>query len=207
MKNEMTTTKFPANIMQKFVETLSSEIGRDTFLSVLSKAGLPADWAKPLYFAALDDERTAQSFARLQSAMRTYYGRGARGLLLRIGTKLWSKLLDDSSIGIKAKTALIRGFPRQMRYKPSLELLANFLDPNSKQITVHPLDLDLLLVDQSSPTTLGQTDDNPICFTTLGMIRECLYWVDGREHDIEEISCRALGAKQCEFKITIGEMI
>jgi predicted hydrocarbon binding protein len=39
---------------------------------------------------------------------------------------------------------------------------------------------------------------------TLGMIRECLFWAVGSEHDIEEIACRALGAKACEFKISFG---
>ena len=66
------------------------------------------------------------------------------------------------------------------------------------------LDLDLLLVDQASPTTLNQSDDAPICFVTLGLIRECLYWLDGQVYDIEERACRAAGARQCEFKIIIG---
>jgi predicted hydrocarbon binding protein len=70
--------------------------------------------------------------------------------------------------------------------------------------TVHTLDLDLLFVDHASLATAGQSDSTPICFVTLGMIRECLYWAVGYEHDIEEISCRALGAKECEFKITVG---
>lgn len=200
----MKQVEFSSHIMQKFVETLSSEIGHETFSAVLSKAGLPREWANPVHFVALDDGRTAQAYARLQSALRTYYGRGARGILLRIGAKLWQKLLDDAPIGAKAQAAFIRTLPKSMRYKPSLELLSRLLSADSGEITVHTLDLDLLLVDQASPTTLNQSDDAPVCFVTFGLIRECLYWADGREHDIEERACRALGANQCEFKITIG---
>jgi len=196
--------EFSSHIMQKFVETLSSEIGHETFSAVLSKSGLPGEWTNPTHFAALDDERAAQEYSRLQSALRTYYGRGARGILLRIGTKLWQKLLDSSPFGIKTQAALVRSLPKAMRHKPALELLARVLSSASGNITVHTLDLDLLFVDQTSPTTLNQTDDAPICFVTLGLIRECLYWADSREHDIEERACRALGARQCEFKITIG---
>ncbi len=198
----MTETTFPLRVMRRFVETLSSEIGRETLSAVLSKSGLPEEWADALHFIALDEVRTAQAYARLQFALRTYYGRGARGILLRIGSKLWNQLLDDSAFGLKAQAALIRRLPKSARRKPALELLARIVGAGN--ITVHTLDLDLLLVDQTSPTTLDQSDDTPICFVTLGLIRECLYWADGQEHDIEERACRALGARQCEFKIIIG---
>jgi predicted hydrocarbon binding protein len=190
--------------MQKFVETLSTEIGHETFRAVLSKAGLPKEWAHPIHFLALDDERTAYAYSTLQSAIRTYYGRGARGILMRIGSKLWDELLNESTLGIKAQSAFIRGLPKPLRRKPALELLARILSTVNGKMTVHTLDLDLLLVDQTSPTTLNQSDDTPVCFVTFGLIRECLYWADGQEHDIEERACRAMGAHQCEFKITIG---
>ena len=195
---------FSARIMQRFVETLSSEIGHETFSGALSNAGLPAEWAHPAHFAALDNERTAQAYARLQFALRTYYGRGTRGILLRIGAKLWDHLLHDSTFASKAQAALIRGLPKSLRRKPTLELLARILNPAAGNITVHLLDLDLLLVDQTSPTTMDQSDDAPICFVTFGLIRECLYWADGQVYDIEERACRAMGARQCEFKVSIG---
>lgn len=200
----MSQTAFPSQIMKKFVETLSAEIGHETFSAVLSKAGLPNEWAHSSHFAALDNERTAQAYATLQSAIRTYYGRGARGILMRIGSKLWQSLFDDSSVSIKAQAALLRGLPKTARRKPALELLAKILSASNGAISVHTLDLDLLLVDQASPATLNQSDESPICFVTFGLIRECLYWADGQEHDIEERACRAMGAHQCEFKITIG---
>lgn len=200
----MTRIAFSPSIMQKFVETLSTEIGHETFRAVLSKAGLPKEWAHPIHFLALDDERTAYAYSTLQSAIRTYYGRGARGILMRIGSKLWDELLNESALGIKAQSAFIRGLPKPLRRKPALELLARILSTVNGKMTVHTLDLDLLLVDQTSPTTLNQSDDTPVCFVTFGLIRECLYWADGQEHDIEERACRAMGAHQCEFKITIG---
>lgn len=200
----MSQAAFPSHIMTKFVETLSTEIGHETFTAVLSKAGLPKEWAHSSHFLGLDEIQIAESYSTLQSAIRIYYGRGARGILIRIGTKLWQSLLDSSSIGIKAQAVLIRGLSKSARRKPALELLARILSAIKGSITVHTQDLDLLLVDQASPTTLNQSDDTPICFVTFGLIRECLYWADGQEHDIEERACRTMGAQQCEFKITIG---
>lgn len=197
-------TEFPLDIMRKFVQTLSDEIGHDTFTAVIKKSGLPEDWAHDTYFVNIDNEESAQSYARLQGALRTYYGRGARGILMRIGTKLWGKLLEDASFGIKTQASVIRGLPKFLKRKQALELLAKILSSKRGDITVHTLDLDLLLVDSTSPTTLKQKDDEPICFVTLGLLRECLFWATGEEHDIEERACCALGARQCEFKINIG---
>lgn len=200
----MTQIELPSNIMREFVEALSAEIGHDTFTAVLSKAGLPEDWARAEHFVALDNVRSAQAYARLQSALRAYYGRGARGILLRIGAKLWKRLLNDSPLGVRVHAEIIRRFPKPFRRKQTLDLLARTLSARRGDVTTHTLDLDLLLVDQASAATLDQSDDAPICFVTLGLIRECLYWATGEEHDIEERVCRAAGARQCEFKITIG---
>ena len=200
----MAQIEFPLPIMRKFVQTLSDEIGHETFTAVIKKSGLPKTWAHDEYFVTINNEQAAQAYARLQSALRAYYGRGARGILLRIGTKLWAQLLEDASFGIKTQASLIRRLPKILKRKQALELLAKILSSKRGDITIHTLDLDLLLVDLTSPTTLNQTDDTPVCFVTLGLIRECLYWATGEEHNIEERACRAMGARQCEFKITIG---
>ncbi len=201
----MAEVDFPARVMFRFVETLSAELGHDTLSAVLSKAGLPEEWAHHTHFMGLDDIRSARAYAHLQAALRMYYGRGARSILLRIGTKLWARLLEDSAFGLKAQSVLIRGLPKSMRRKPALELLARMLSATPGNVAVHIQDLDLLLVDRNSPATLDQSDGVPICFVTLSLIRQCLFWADGQEHDIEERACRAAGAHQCEFKITIGE--
>jgi len=200
----MAQIEFPLPIMRKFVQTLSDEIEHETFTAVIKKSGLPKTWAHAEYFVTINNEQAAQAYARLQSALRVYYGRGARGILLRIGTKLWAQLLADASFGIKTQASLIRGLPKILKRKQALELLAKLLSTKRNDITIHTLDLDLLFVDSTSATTLNQTDDTPVCFVTLGLIRECLYWATAEEYNIEERACRAMGAKQCEFKITIG---
>jgi predicted hydrocarbon binding protein len=195
---------FPSRILRKFVQILAEDIGLESFSAMLLKSESPAGWSAPTQFKTLDDAQSAQAYAYLQSALRTFYGRGARGILLRVGSRLWHDVLEDSTFRLKAQAALIRVLPKSMRRKLILDLLARTLSAVPGNITVHTLDLDLLVVDQTSPATLHQSENSPICFVTLGMIRECLYWADGQEHDIEERACRALGAHQCEFKIVIG---
>jgi predicted hydrocarbon binding protein len=197
--------KFSSRILRRFAETVALELGADQFPVMLSLAKLPAAWAKPETFLKMDPAESAGAYAALQGAMRTYFGRGARGVLLRVGRRLWNHMLEDSTFGIRAQSAVIKRLPRSTRHKPTLDLLAKILGARPGDITLHSLDLDLLLVDRASPTTDAHREKTPICFVTQGLIRESLFWSTGEEFDVEETICKAQGHNACEFKITTGK--
>jgi len=197
-------TRFSSRILQRFVETVALELGADQFHAMLALAKLPPEWAKPETFLRMDPTESAKIYASLQAALRTYYGRGARGVLLRVGRRLWNLLLEDAALVGKAQAALIKRLPRVTRCKSILELLARSIGTQSGDITVHTLDLDLLLVDHVSPAALTQHASTPICFVTQGLIRESLFWATGEQFDIEETSCKAMGQATCDFKVTAG---
>lgn len=199
----MTEPLFSNRNLSRFVKCTSTELGADQFDAMLALSKLPAQWADPNVFLKMDGVESAKSYAALQAAMRTYFGRGARGVLLRVGQNLWSHLLDGAGIGGKTQAVLIKRLPLNARRKPTLELLARLLGAPG-DITVHTLDLDLLLADHASPATMGSRAESPICFVTQGLIRESLYWATGQNYDVEETSCKACGASTCEFKITTG---
>ena len=190
--------------LRHFVETIASELAQENLSVVLEKAGLPADQSDPARWDSLSGTNAAEAYAGLQKAMRTYYGRGARGILIRVGGNLWYRLLEDASLALKAQSRILFGLSATARRKPALELLAKLLSDQRGSVTVYTLDLDLLLADKASPGTLGQSEPEHICYVTMGLLRECLFWAVGQEHDIEETSCRATGQDACEFKITIG---
>ena len=200
----MSEIKFSSRILRRFAETSALELGADQFNAMLSLANLPAEWKTPDVFLKLNPYDSAHVYAALQTAMRTYFGRGARGVLLRVGQRLWHNLLDDATFGIKAQAAVVKRLPLASRRKPTLELLAKFMGAQSGDIAVHTLDMDLLLVDNASPSTHDQSEPAPICFVTQGLIRESLFWATGKNYDVEEIHCKAQGEHACEFKITGG---
>ena len=201
----MSDIKFSSRILRRFSETVALELGPDQFNGMLAMANLPAEWKKnPDIFLTMDADKSAHVYAALQNAMRTYFGRGARGVLLRVGQRLWERLLDDAALWIKAQAAVVKRLPLATRRKPTLELLAKLVGAQSNDIVVHTLDLDLLFVDNASPSAHDQSETSPICFVTQGMIRECLFWATGKNYDVDEIHCKAQGAHACEFKITGG---
>lgn len=193
-----------SQFLRHFVETIATELGQENLSIILEKASLPSEWSDPARWGNLDGKATAEAYAGLQKGIRTYYGRGARGILIRVGSNLWKHLLDDAPMALKAQSKIFFGLPVNARRKSALELLAKLLSDQRGDVTVHTLDLDLLLADKASPGTLGQNESERICYVTLGLLRECLYWATGLEHDIEEIACRANGGEACEFKITVG---
>lgn len=200
----MTEPRFSSRILRRFAETVALELGADQFSGILALSQLPSDWTRPAIFLKMNPVESANTYAALQTAIRAYYGRGARGVLVRVGQRLWNHLLEDAALGGKAQAALIKRLPLAARRKSTLELLGRFIGNQSGDITVHTLDLDLLLVDHISPATHYMHATKPICFVTQGLIRESLFWSAGQGHDVEEVSCKATGGNTCEFKIITG---
>lgn len=201
----MTEPRFSSRILRRFAETAALELGSDQYTAVLALSKLPPEWTKPDTFVRMNEVQSAKAYAALQAAMRTYYGRGARGILLRVGQRLWNQLLENATLANKAQAAVIKRLPLNARRKSTLELLSRFLSTGSDDITLHTLDLDLLLVDHASPTTDGYHEASRICFVTQGLIRESLFWATGQGHDVEETACKARGDKNCEFRITAAK--
>lgn len=200
----MSERTLSGRFLHQFVETIASELGQESLSTVLEKADLPSDWSNPARWGGLRSTAAAEAYAGLQKAVRTYYGRGARGILMRVGGRLWKRLLAGAPLTLKAQAKLLHGLPVNARRRSALEMLAKLISSQRDDVSVHTLDLDLLLVDRASPGCVGQSGSERICYVTLGLLRECLYWATGQEHDIEETACRANGEEACEFKIIIG---
>jgi hypothetical protein len=193
--------QLPPRVLRHFIETVARELGNDQFNAMLAISKLPPEWAAPRTFLKSDPRHAAATYAALQAALRTYYGRGARGALIRVGENLWQRLLEDAPFRLKLQSTFIKQIPPAARRKPTLELLARLISAAPGDITLHTLDLDLLLADHASPTADGQTAPLPICYVTQGLIRQSLRWASGVTFDVEETACKAQGSAACEFTI------
>jgi predicted hydrocarbon binding protein len=195
----------PVRFFRLFLETLGTELGQPTLGPVLEKGDLQLDLTDPQAASRFTSASAAEMYARIQHALRVYYGRGARGTLVRIGRILWGRLLDNASFPEKATAQIVRSLPRAAQLKPTLELLARFLSEKPGAVTIHTLDMDFMLADHAAAAALGQKEQAPVCSVTLGLIEEALFWATGREYDVTEVSCRAAGSEDaCEFKITVS---
>ena len=194
----------PKRFFGHFIQTLNAELGQDTLRIILLKAGLNAGLADPEPAYRLDADSATRAYANIQAALRSHFGRGSRGILTRIGRLIWPLLLADASLFLQARMRVLRALPFPLRTKPTLAFLAGFLRGESNHITVHSLDLEWMLVDNDFATLQPNTDDESVCYVTLGLIKESLFWATRREFDVVETSCRAVDGDACEFHIKSG---
>jgi hypothetical protein len=199
MTQQRPDRQLPDNYFNKFVRAVRDEIGDYSLQFMLKNADL-MEWQlengdnSPRNAYAAD-------MAILQSALRHYYGSGARGILIRTGAKVWELMVDEATGAQKASLLVMRSLPLQARRMRILEFLADRMGGESDQSFVYPMDPNLIFMDHFSDPTFGQDNEDPICWFTVGLIQAALYWITGAEHVVEEISCTATGDKACRFEI------
>ena len=203
MSPETASPVISSRLVQQFVAATTEEVGAEKLTLALADENLSSSVLAQENLGRLDGRAAAELYAMLLHALWLYYGRGARGILLRLGRGLWQKMVEQASLREKAELLIVRRLPVPARRRRVLEFVAERLRDPGGSSSVHLLDVDLLLVDRSSAATCGQADDEPICYVTLGMIQGALFWATGREADVEEVACKATGAPACEFKVSI----
>ena len=204
MNPEPAKTVISSRNVRIFVEVALQEVGEQSLRGILEKVNLSTSVLEEDSLNRLDGVQAAGLYASLQKALRLSYGRGARGILLRIGQSMWDKMAARANFREKADLEIARRLPVPARRRRVLDLVAGRLREGGGAASVHTLDLDLLLVDHSSAATVNQSSPEPICFVTLGLIQGAFHWATKQEADIEEIACKAAGAPDCEFKVKLG---
>ncbi len=189
--------------VQLFVADATTEVGAENLPVILGAAGLSPDEIQAGALGEADGLQVAGVYAAFQQALRVFYGRGARGTLIRIGRGMWDQVITQATFMEKAELEITRRLPIPARRRRLLDFVAGYLGAGGS-IKVHLLDLDLLLADHASATAWRQSSDRPICFVTLGLIQGALFWATRQEADVEEIACMSAGAPACEFRITFG---
>lgn len=193
-----------SRLVQLFMESVTREVGAEILPTILAENHLSPPLLERDHLVHLDGAKAAVLYASFQQALRLFYGRGARGILLRIGEGMWNRMTAQANFLEKAELEIARRLPVPARRRRMLNLVAGYLREGGGAVSVHAMDMDLLLVDHSAAATVNQTSAEPICFVTLGLIQGAFFWAAGQESDMEEIACKATGAPACEFKIKLG---
>lgn len=204
MSQEPVSHVISTRMAQYLAEAAIQEVGINKLPSVLAMVHLTTAALEKDTIATLSTTEAARLYASIQQSLRLFYGRGARGVLLRMGRLVWEQITTQASFREKAELEIVRRLPVPARRRRALDLVAERLREGGGATSVHTLDLDLLLVDRSGAAAVNQESAVPICTVTMGMIREALFWATGQEVDVEEIACKATGAPACEFKVLLG---
>jgi predicted hydrocarbon binding protein len=175
-------------------------MGQSGLITILRQAGLQR-FASALPPANAEPGLRAAEYATLLQAIENYYGRGARGTLMRVGYAAFARLVRDQPVRSGLYRALFRLLPMATRRWQVLQWLARELAGPGGNVTVHRDDQRINVVDHTSDATAGRQRDQEMCWETVGEIQEALKWGTGQEYEVTELACRAKGDAACRFEV------
>ena len=190
----------PDGYIWSFWQAAGQEIGLYSLNMILLKAGLE----KMVVAEKSLPRRIPVSVFELglfQRSLRQYYGRGARGLLTRIGRETWRKMSRDLPYSRRLMVRFFRFMPPWLGTRLALNNLVFLLRYPGSWVVVNAPGSDLYYMDFSGLGCLEQEAGEPVCWTTVGLIHGVLESITRQEYEVEELACRAAGSETCKFRI------
>lgn len=185
--------------LSELIPAAERVIGPQGMRLVIRQAGLehhylqnPTSQFEHLHAGLLD-------YAAILAALRRYFGRGARGTLLRIGRELFKQRVQQNRSRWLVRRLRIRLMPSAKRAAAVLDLLVDEIALGSGKVLL--AGDRAVFVDQSSYRTIGHQETIPICWTAVGELSVALLWGTRQEWEVTEILCRAAGEEQCRFEM------
>jgi predicted hydrocarbon binding protein len=187
-----------------YLESIREITGKNGLNSVLNFAGLsalidnlpPDDLSREFDFA---------HFSNINQALNEIYGvRGGTGISLRIGRTTFDDVLKDYGELAGVGELSFKTLPLQSKLKFGLDAMARIFSEKSDQLsTVIDEGEHFVYKIERCPICWGRTNqDQPMCYYMVGLLQEGLCWVSGgKEFQVAETSCAAMGDQACEFEI------
>lgn len=152
---------------------------------------------------------TCGDYTNLFTSLYSFYGRAGKSILIRIGRLSARHSINEQGalFNLAAITAL-RLMPASIQIKVGLENMQSGL----RKIW-HNLDEEVSLgiedrgdkvayVAETCVMCAGKQADGMICVAFVGALQEAALWLTGKEYDVREVECRALGARACVWEIS-----
>jgi hypothetical protein len=186
--------------MRLLLLAIQDVVGRGGLMTVLRQARLQRFTDRtPLYDQ--HPQINAVEYSAAIQAIEHYYGRGARGTLIRVGQAFHRQLRAHHAALAQFRRLSGLVLPLRQRQRWALTWLAETLAAPSGRVEVTPNGGGWLLLDHECDSGFGRRSEAPSCWVTLGAIQEALVLATGHDHDITEVSCKTTGDPVCRFEI------
>ncbi len=149
--------------------------------------------------------QTAQ-YGRLNQAIEDFYGRGGRGILLRIGRASFQYAVREQAALLGIAGVALKVLPEKQRIKFILNATADALKKTNSQVEagVEERDGKLAYFESTCAICHSRTSNEPVCHLYVGSLSEAVQWATGKPYSITETHCMAKGDPCCRFEV--GEL-
>ena len=199
----MTEEKRMPNVMlRNLLEAIAEVLGENGLKAVLNVAGLQRFIDNP----PPNDMELGVTFADygvVQQAVEDVVGpRGAKVILIRIGRATFRYALKEKPAVLGLAGLAFKALPRVARMKLVLASLARAATRDVNQPTdIEEHDEHFLFVVDECPCRWRGKKDKPVCFVTVGVLNGALRWATGKNFEVQEVNCIAMGDDACRYRI------
>ncbi len=152
---------------------------------------------------------TFGDYANLNGALLNFFGRAAKSMVLRIGRLSAKQGIDQQGamFGIAALLAS-KLLPYPTQVKLGLEAMRDGFvkvyqqSGQTPKFAVEDRGETLAYVDYNCANCAGKHSDAPMCWIHVGVIQEAVRWQTGKEAEVTQTACRAMGAEACVWEVS-----
>ena len=152
---------------------------------------------------------TCGEYANLNAALLGFYGRAGKGMVLRIGRLSAKRAIDQQSamFGVVALMAA-KLLPVPMRIKMLMERMQDGFEKlnatigQTVQQSVEDRGDKLAYINHDCPVCAGKEAGDHICWLFNGALMEGTHWLTGKDFEVEQVECRAMGANACVWEVS-----
>lgn len=187
-----------------YLESIQEITGKGGLNSILNYAGL-ASLINNLPPDNLERAFDFANFSMINKALTEIYGeRGGRGISLRVGRTTFDDVLKDYGALAGVSDLAFKLLPKNAKINFGLKAMVRVFSEKSDQNSSLIEESDYFIYKvEKCPVCWGRKNaDLPVCYYMVGLIQEGLHWVSGgKEFQVEETKCIAMGDIACEFEI------
>lgn len=153
---------------------------------------------------------TFGDYASLSAALLNFFGRAGKSMALRIGRLSAQHAVEQQSatFGLNTLVKASRLLPFAAQQKAGLMVMQNGLRKLSEAVgqasllRIEDRGDRLAYVDETCAYCAGKEADMPICWAHNGVLTQSTLWLTGKEVEVVEVSCRAMGAPACVWEVS-----
>ena len=145
----------------------------------------------------------ASEYAALNQAVLNFYGRAGKGMLRRIGRASFRYGVEEQATLMGLVGAGLKLMPQKVRARFILNQMAKALMDTNDDVCIIATQTSngLVYADYSCAVCHTIESDKPVCHLITGSVAEAVKWATGKDYQVREIACRAMGDPACVFLV------
>jgi len=192
-------------LMLQAIKAIEDVMGTQGLHAVLRSAGLGKFIDQP---PANDLEPAINStdYARLNSAIEDFYGRGGRGMLKRVGRASFQYGIQEQAALMGVAGVALKVLPKKQRIKVILNGIGGAVkktNPKNEYYVDDRVDNIIAYCVPTCSVCYGRHADSPVCHLLVGSVAEAIKWATGEEMEVRETLCIAKGDPYCRIEVTL----